>query len=185
MLAADNVQTVVLPAADTSSPRRLPRNARRSDRVPDRVTGQAGRDYTGYESHRELRLSRRGQAGQASRLYHPGGAGLDQWALSGTGLWRTRPPREHSQRANRPATSTPATSTWSSASGNRTPIRFHVLLDGRPPGTAHGTTRRPWRRHRQRTAAVPPRPPARPPRRPQLRDHLPGPASRPTPSPFG
>ena len=46
-----------------------------------------------------------------------------------------------------------------------TPVRFRVLLDGQPPGAAHGIdVDDAGQRHGHRAAAVPARPPARPDR---------------------
>ena len=57
-----------------------------------------------------------------------------------------------------------------------TAVRFRVLLDGQPPGAAHGAdVDDQGSGTRSRTAAVPAHPPARPHHRPHLRDHLPRP----------
>ena len=64
-------------------------------------------------------------------------------------------------------------------------VPFRVLVDGEPPGDAHGLdVDEQGRRHGGRTAALPADPPARIDRRPHVRDRFPrAPASRPSCSP--
>jgi len=57
------------------------------------VTGQAGRDYTGYERTENFASPGGARPGKPHAYTIPAEGGSTSGPCPGTGLWRTRPPR--------------------------------------------------------------------------------------------
>ena len=101
---------------------------------------EIARELHRLRAHRELRVPRRRGTGQASRLYGPGEAeaqslgpvgGLDN---GGTGRHA-----ERGRRADRVPLPRPRPAPGHGAGSARgAQLRFRVLIDGQPPGAAHG-----------------------------------------------
>ena len=114
-------------------------DARGAEAPADWASLRSPENYTGYE--RTENFASPGGAGQASPTSTPPrpNCRLNHWALSGDWTVEDRPPRRTRPAGRSPTGSTPAISTWSwDRQPPGTPVRFRVLLDGQPPGAAHG-----------------------------------------------
>ena len=133
-------------------------------------------NYTGYERTEGFASPGGPVPGKPHVYTAPARLGLNQWALSGDWTMEEEATtlnaaggqiacRFHARDLN--LVMGPAVP--------GSPVRCRVLIDGQPPGEAHGTDTDAdgKARHPFATAGVPAHPPARPHHRPHLRDHLP------------
>ena len=114
-------------------------DARGLEVAADWSTLKSPESYLGYDRTENFASPGGAVLGQRRRYAVPSRLNLNEWALSGE--WTVE--RQASllgegQRANHVPLSRPRPSPRHGTGGGRKPVRFRVLIDGQPPGAAHG-----------------------------------------------